>query len=334
MYADYCGDSMSHPVNALVRRPPPRTIALPGNRFQPAPPAAHARAYGASYHSTGFGDYGLAPVAAVGPALQLLKNLGPSHTAQAIRQNKGKFDDLGQQAVTNPGAPATGMTNSGMRIATSKSALAWLQQIVNGPGFQGGPGTPFPDNPRDFLQWGPRASQTDRNRIDELNYAEQVLNGVQQTLSQMQAPPATAAAPPPPSAASAPPPVQAPSVFLPAVSPVAAIPAATSIITSMLTPQPAAPPSAAAAVAQAQATGQPVRGQRIYSRAPQQMAVTQTSAGPAQVMGPGPAPVNVSVTAPGAPAPVQQAGLLGNLPLPVLAVAAGALIFMAMKRRK
>lgn len=112
----------------------------------------------------------------------LVSSLGPSHQAQNIQSNKYKFDDLGQFAVQNPYGNYQAITglDPNRRTPTSKSALAWLTQIVNGPGFQGGPGTPFPDNPRDFLIW---ADKHDAGIVEEWNYAHEVLTRTQQVLA-------------------------------------------------------------------------------------------------------------------------------------------------------
>lgn len=155
----------SHPVNALARRP-----------------AGAARVVAAG----GLGDDGLgiAPALVVGTLAKapivgsLINKLGPSHTAQAMASNKGIFDDLGRQAVQDPAARFVNFDGQ----ATSKTAIAWLQQIVNGPGFQGGSGTPFPRNPNDFLVWGP--NNPDPNRQTEVAWARDVLNAAQQTIGE------------------------------------------------------------------------------------------------------------------------------------------------------
>lgn len=164
----------AHPVNALAKRPVGAArVVAPG----------------------GLGDDGLgvAPAVVVGALSKapvvgaLLNKLGPSHQAQNMASNKGIFDDLGRQAVQNPAARFVNFAGG----TTGKTALAWLQQIVNGPGFQGGPGTPFPNNGRDFLVWGP--TPQDAGRATELGWARDVLNAVQQTLAEQQpATPATA----------------------------------------------------------------------------------------------------------------------------------------------
>lgn len=112
----------------------------------------------------------------------LTNSLGPSHTSANVASNQYKFDDLGQFAVQNPYGNYQAITglNPNVRTPTSKTALAWLSQIVNGPGFQGGAGTPFPDNPRDFLVWNP---SSDPVRVQERTYAAQVLQRVQQVLA-------------------------------------------------------------------------------------------------------------------------------------------------------
>lgn len=275
-----------------------------------------------------------AVISAVAPVSRLLNTLGPSHTAQAIRSNKAKFDDLGQQAVTDPNARATGLTNSGQRVATSKTALAWLNQIVDGPGFQGGAGTPFPDNPRDFLVWGPRSSQTDPNRINELDYATQVRDGVNSTLA------ANAAVTVAPLA-----PVTPPIAFLP--SPLQPRPTTTP---------PAAPVTDASGNVMrptATADGAPIFS-TLFQRRPDFLVKPTTPATPSSdstlsqildaVKGltqPAPAAQpNITVTVPSAatPAPTdgqppapKEAGLFGGLPTPLVLLGAGALAFLALK---
>lgn len=197
-----------HPVNALARRVTgARFVALPG----------------------GLGDTGLGilPVAAavgtISNVSRLLNTLGPSHQAQNMRSNKAKFDDLGTWAVGRPNenyAAITGL-NPNNRTPTNRTALSWLQQIVNGPGFQGGPGTPFPDNPRDFLIW---ADKHDAGVAQEWQWASDVLNAVLQTL----------ATTPPPAALTTP-----PAAVQLAVAP-------PTIVQPMTTTGPAAPAAPAA----------------------------------------------------------------------------------------
>lgn len=279
---------LTHSLNTLRARPAATRVVVAG----------------------GLGDDGLgvAPAAIVGiaqPVSQLLNKLGPSHTAKAIAQNKGKFDDLGIQAVSNPSALATGVTNSGARVPTSRTALAWLDAIVNGPGFQGGAGTPFPDNPRDYLVWGP--NPTDPNRRDELTYAKQVRDGVLATLASPTPAPSTGAPTPPGSTA--------PALILAQPAVIQAAPPITTTGPSA-GPAPSAPPPSVPSLFQPRPVSPRIAPPPAAPTAPSDTTLdtlTRLLTAVAQPAAPAPSSQPVNVTfAPPAAAPAASSGGVGD----------------------
>lgn len=298
---------------------------------------------------------GILPLAAVGglaskiaPVANLLNKLGPSHQRQNMASNKAKFDDLAQWAVQSPTrnyAAITGL-NPNNRTPTNKTALAWLQQIVNGPGFQGGRGTPFPDNPNDFLIW---ADKHDAGVAQEWQWANDDLNAVLATLNDLaaSAPPASApsvpflppilqprpaAAPPAPTDASAPP-ATAPAPTPPSLS-----------LTDLFRPRtrpalvappiPTAPtgPSGGNTTADILASAFDLFSSRQAPAAPAAPAASATSPNITITTGGGGGGAD-SGPAPTAPAPTQAAGF-GGIPTPILIGLAIGGVLLATRPRQ